>query len=265
MKLTILAILLLLSRSLARPSNAAPKHATGTGDIREVQKAIRKIQESMKLLQQDMEEIKGLLNSRQVPPPAPAVPETVRVGDDPFLGSPTSRVVLINYSDYQCPFCVRFAVETLPQIMREYVATGRIRYVFHDHPLLSLHPLALKAAQSVRCAGDQGRFWEMHDLLYKDQGSLSLVKFKSHAMQLGLNIDQFSRCLDNGKFDMSIQKASDEAMSAGFQATPSFVVGLINPLNPKDPNVKVIQTLVGAQPFSQFKVVLDAALLKNNH
>ena len=116
---------------------------------------------------------------------------TVGVANNPMLGAPEAPLTLIEFSDYQCPFCRRFAETTLPVLKRDYIETGKLRYVFRDFPLDRLHPQARKVAEAAHCAGDQGKYWAMHDLLFQQQQALQVERLKGYARQLGLNDPAF--------------------------------------------------------------------------
>ena len=145
----------------------------------------------------------------------------------------------------------------MPQIDTDYVKTGKIKYVFRDLPLESIHPYAFKAAEAANCAGDQGKFWEMHDRLYNNQTALKPTDLPQHAQALGLDMTKFQQCLDTGKYASLIRKDMAEAGTAGVTGTPTFMIGLTDP---KSSKVKVLKVLSGAQPYAAFKDALDNAL-----
>ena len=173
-----------------------------------------------------------------------------------FRGDKNAKLILIEFADYQCPFCGRHFRETEPQIERDYVKTGKVKYVFWDFPLKS-HNDALKAAESARCARDQGKYWEMHDRLFANQQSLGLHDLSQHARTLGLDVKSFQLCLDNGKHAAEIREDMDEAIKVGVKVTPTFFLGLAEPGNPK---VKTQKTIVGAKSYTDFKEAIDALL-----
>ncbi|MBI4360631.1 DsbA family protein [Candidatus Micrarchaeota archaeon] len=167
-------------------------------------------------------------------------------------GDENAPVTIVEFSDYQCPFCRSFFESSLPQIREQYVNTGKVRIVFKDFPL-SFHPDAPKAAEAARCAGDQGKYFDMHDAIYQGQGPANLGTvtinesvYATYAKQLGLNEAQFQTCLDSGKFTQAVQGDFAQGVAAGVSGTPSFYVNN--------------QLLVGAQPFSVFKQAIDAEL-----
>ena len=184
------------------------------------------------------------------------------IDDDPFIGSEDAPVTIIEFSDYQCPFCRKFWTETYPSIKSEYVDTGKVKIVFRDFPLVSLHPMAIPSAEAAECvrdtAGNDAAYFEYHDKLFGEQNILdsgsiegpvrSTVTYtnddlKNWAQEIGYDI---SSCLDSGKFRTEVQKDLADAQSAGGQGTPYFVING-NPLS-------------GAYPFSAFQQIIEAEL-----
>ena len=179
-------------------------------------------------------------------PSAPSIPTGVAlvsaeelVDDDPVLGNEDAPVTIVEFSDYQCPYCSRFRFETLDQIKSAYIDTGKAKFVYRDFPLSSIHPFAQKAAEASECADDQGKFWEYHDALFTNQQLLD-------SADLGLNSGDFDSCLDSGKYQQEVQKDFQDAQRAGGQGTPYFVIGN-TPLS-------------GAQPFQNFQAAIEAEL-----
>ena len=164
--------------------------------------------------------------------------------DDPSWGPTDAPVTIIEFGDYQCPYCKRFWDETFPQIQENY--EGQVRFVFRDMPLASIHPHAQKAAEASECADDQGQFWEYHALLWTNQQQLDVASLKAYAGELGLDTATFDHCLDSGKNAQEVQKDYSDAISYGVQGTPSFFING--------------QELTGAQPFSEFQIIIDGFL-----
>jgi protein-disulfide isomerase len=164
---------------------------------------------------------------------------------DPILGSPDAPVTIIEFSEFQCPFCGRYANETFPKIKEDYADTGKVKIVFKNFPLPS-HDKAQKAAEAGECALEQGKFWEYKEKLFQNQQALSVDDLKKHAQDLGLNIEQFNSCLDSGKFAAEVGDDLKEGQAAGVSGTPTF---LING-----------EKLLGAQPFSEFQRIIEDKL-----
>ena len=182
-------------------------------------------------------------------------PVNVSADDDAVLGNPDAPVTIIEFSDFQCPFCRKFYKETLPQIKKDYILTGKAKLVYRDFPLVQIHPGATPAAEGAECAKEQGKFWEMHDAIFDEQekqGS-GTVQFtaddvKKWAAKIGLNTSKFNQCLNSGKYKQEIEKDIADGSAAGVTGTPAvFVNGRL---------------IVGAQPFAAFKAVIDEELKK---
>ena len=147
------------------------------------------------------------------------------IDDDPAIGDPEASLTIVEFADFQCPFCARFFSTTEKQIIEQYVKTGKARLVYRDFPLTSIHPEAQKSAEASECADEQGKFWEFHDLLYQRQNALSLNNYKQWAKELGLNAGSFDQCLDSGKYAAEVQKDFSDGQAAGVGGTPATFVG----------------------------------------
>ena len=194
------------------------------------------------------------------PTPTEALPAPTGTAPTPgigyTMGDEDATVTLIEFTDFDCPFCVRHYEQVYPQIKKDYVETGKVKYELRNLPLVSLHPNADVAAEAANCAGKQNKFWEMHDLLFENQPSRGAVadpaaEMKKYAAQLGLNATQFASCLDNHETEAAVQADVAAGGSAGIDGTPGFwVVG-------PDGQTKQI---VGAYPYETFKAAFDEML-----
>jgi len=244
-----LTVLMCLAPSVGRGQ------ASATDD--QTRRDIEALKEGQKAIQKDLEEIKRLLQGLQGRAAADALPkDPINIAQEPTKGDRNARIALIEFSDYQCPFCGRYAKEVMPQLQDEYVKTGKVKYVFQDMPL-DFHKNAFKAAEAAHCAGDQGKFWEMHDLLFQNQTALDPEQLPVHAKSLGLSESAFSRCLESGKFAAQIRQDIAQAGTVGITGTPTFFIGLVQP---GDGRVKVMKKLVGAKPYAEFKSAFDNLL-----
>ena len=165
--------------------------------------------------------------------------------DDTVKGDEDAPVTIVEWSDFECPFCERFYQQTLPSIEEEYIKTGKVKLVYRDFPL-SFHANSQKAAEAAECAGEQGKYWEMHNLLFGQGVQGGVAGFKQYAKTLNLNSAKFDTCLDSGAMAEEVQKDMADGAAVGIQGTPGFLI-----------NGKLIS---GAQPFSVFKQVIDAEL-----
>jgi protein-disulfide isomerase len=179
----------------------------------------------------------------------------VSVAGAPMLGRPDAPVTLVEFSDYQCPFCQRFFLATLPTIKRDYIDAGKLRYLFLDFPLERIHPQAREAAVAAHCAGEQGKFWEMHDLLFQHQEALDPPRLREYGRRLGLDGPAFDACLASDKYAARIKQEIAEGIAAGVEGTPSFVVGKTRPGDSVEGAL-----IVGAQPMEVFRQIIDQLL-----
>jgi protein-disulfide isomerase len=175
----------------------------------------------------------------------------------PSVGDEKAPVIIVEFSDYQCPYCGQHANQVLPQIIKEYVNTGRVRYFFRDVPVEANHPQAFKAAEAAHCAGDQGKYWEMHDRLFKNQHLLAMSDLAAHAQALGIDGSKFQRCLDGGKYAPQIRKDIGDAIKFGVRGTPTFFVGKHDSQRSEK---NAVTTLTGAEPFVEFQRTVDQML-----
>ncbi|HEU4522359.1 MAG TPA: DsbA family protein [Thermoanaerobaculia bacterium] len=213
------------------------------------------LQKELEAIRKELQEIKRLLQSRPAPAAAELPRQPIDISLDPVKGEAAAKVALIEYSDYQCPFCSRFGRDAYPQLDEAYIRTGKVKYVFRDLPL-DFHKQAFKAAEAAHCAGEQGKFWEMHDQLFANQKQLGVEDLQRHAATLGLDAPRFQQCLDSGRFGDAIRKDIREANSAGISGTPTFLIGTVN----ADGTVQVKRKLVGAKPYSEFRTAIDELL-----
>jgi len=188
--------------------------------------------------------------------PALEVPsEPLSIEQASITGSADAEIVMVVYSDFQCPFCGRFTREVLPEIQRRYVDTGQVALAFRHMPL-PIHPEALQAAVSAECAGDQGQFWPMHDLLFAQQGQLDQESLGVLSHTLELDQSRFDRCLQDQAVRERIQASVDEARQMGIAGTPAFFFGR----RLSDGRVKVVEAVAGALPIEEFIRELDTAM-----
>ncbi|MEX1129711.1 MAG: DsbA family protein [Vicinamibacterales bacterium] len=192
---------------------------------------------------------------RPPPPPARLPDRPVPIDGASTKGTPGAPIAIIAYSEFQCPFCARFATGTMPDLERAYLDTGKALLVFKHLPLESLHPHALKAAESAECAGEQGRFWPMHDVLFANQRTLQEENLQRWAAGLGLESARFTECL-TGRMRERIKRNTQEAREFGITGTPTFLIGRVA----QGRVVNVTDRISGARPFADFEVVIGRLL-----
>lgn len=201
-------------------------------------------------------ELKILQN--QLPANQPSPPVKISADDDPILGSPDAPITIIEFSDFQCPFCARFHTQTLPLLLDQYIEQGKVKLVFRDFPIQNIHPNALPAAVAAECANEQGKFKEMHDILFDNQNQWNsqetddaLSMFSQYATQIQLDQETFDSCLTSGKYIEEIRDDLEDGRSYQVTGTPGFFIG--------NDDIGYVE-LKGAQPFESFKKVIDAQL-----
>ncbi|HYV46510.1 MAG TPA: thioredoxin domain-containing protein [Myxococcaceae bacterium] len=175
--------------------------------------------------------------------PAPPKPRKQVAATGPTRGPSDAKVTIVEFSDFQCPFCGR-AHDTVEEVMRTYA--GKVKLVYRQMPLTSLHPNAMKAAEASLCAHEQGKFWEYHDTLFKNQQALQVDKLKEYATQMGLDGGKFNACLDGSQKADAVKADMKDAEGAGVQGTPAFFVNGV--------------FLNGAVPIDEFREVIDTEL-----
>ncbi len=208
------------------------------------------------------DEIKEIISEIEAKAPAPqptqvptrsAAPQIIQVSldDDPVKGDPNAPITVIEFSDFQCPFCLRFYQQTLPQLEEDYINTGKIKLVYRDMPLDNLHPNARPAHIAAECADEQGKFWGYHDILFEKQtewqrlpSSDLSTTLTQYAVDLGLQTASFESCLRSEDIADEVNRDYLEAGQYGATGTPTFFIG-----TEKDGFIK----LVGAQPFAAFQ------------
>ena len=193
-----------------------------------------------------------------VTPPATEHPNTASgeinaaalVDDDPAAGDPNAKVIVVEFSDFQCPFCAK-ALQTVKDLKEFY--GDQILFVYRDFPLHSIHPLAGKAAEAAQCANEQGRFWEYHDMLFEKQSDWATggaAKFNEYARNLGLDSGAFVECLDSGKYTAEVEADRQAGIAIGVTGTPTFVING--------------QKVSGAVPLDILKDIIDSELAKTS-
>ena len=180
---------------------------------------------------------------------------SISLDDDPVKGNPDAPITIVEFSDFQCPFCAKFHSTSLPQLETNYIDSGKVKFVYRDFPIQSIHPNAVPAAFAAECADEQGMFWEYHDIVFENQkkwqglsGPIMVDTFEQYAMELGLNTSDFNTCFESGKYADEVTKDLQDGVSYGVTGTPGFFVG-----NDELGYVKII----GAQPYSVFERLIE--------
>ena len=190
-------------------------------------------------------------NPTPTPDPTPSQVKVEIEANDPVLGDKDASVTIVEFSDFQCPFCERAYSGAVAEFKNsDYFKNGDVNLVFKHFPLNSIHPFAQKAAEASECANRQGKFWEYHNKLFENQAALDIPSLKKYAADLKLDATKFNKCLDGGEAAGEVNKETTQASNAGGRGTPYFVV-----INNKD---KTTQAVSGAVPFAQFTSAIEA-------
>lgn len=224
-----------------------------------LRKDIEALKEGQAAIRKELGEIKELLRGRVASAQTTAPPGDVAVPvhGAPAMGDGRAKLTLVDFSDYQCPFCRRHTSQVLPELVRDYVKRGKLRYVFRDFPIDSAHPQSHRLHEAAHCAGDQGKYWEMHDRLFDNPHRADPKDLASHARALGLDVLRFERCLADGVHVARVRQGVADGEKARVRGTPTFFLGLTEldgkPIRPQ-------RLIIGAQPYAAFKQAIDGLL-----
>jgi protein-disulfide isomerase len=252
---SVVVCLVVMTLSFLLPATGAAQ--TQERELAALRAELEALKAGQALIQKDLQEIKRLLLDGP-PEPIQALPESlIAVADAPFKGNPEATLTLIEFSDYQCPFCARHARDTFAEIDKTYVSAGKIRYVFRNFPIEGIHPLAFRAHEAAACAAEQGKFWEMHARLFANQKALAPEDLLKHAETIGLEMPRFRTCFDSRRLSTRIRQDVVEGRSLGVSGTPMFFIGVTEP---RDGKVKALRMLRGAQDFEAFRNAIESVL-----
>lgn len=253
-KLGSVALIALLS--LSPPQDQA-------GEIAALKRQVQELRDQQAQMQRELTAIKNFLQqlvggAKQQGPEIPGlVGATIPTAGEPAMGSPSARVMLIEVSDYHCPYCKRQVQQTFPQLQAEYVKTGKLQYVFVDYPIAQLHPAAARSHEAAACAGDQGRFWDLHVSLFNSPLAKDDAALEKQAQAVGLDLAQFRSCLSSGRHTASIRESVSRMERLGIGGTPMTLLGYTPA--PGQP-MKVEKYIYGALPYSEFKAAIEELL-----
>ena len=239
-----------------------PAWAASTKDeLEALRTEVQGLKEGQAEMQKDLADIKKLLEqgARAAPSQPAFKPADVAIDDSPFLGDAAATVTLVEYSDYQCPFCARHYRQVMPDLVKNYVDTGKLKYVMRENPL-GFHKNAMGASQAALCAGDQGMYWEMHNKMFDNQKQSAVENLKAYSAELGLDTAAFDTCLDSGKYEKRVNDDLATGRKLGIRGTPGFVLGLTDP---QDSNkAHVTEFINGAQSLDTFNRTIEELLKK---
>jgi protein-disulfide isomerase len=253
----VLALVLLAPPATAQQSTMpSPELEALRGEIEQLRQGQAEILKRLEALRKAVEQ-GGPRRRRD----APFKGADVAIDGAAGRGAPEARLAIVEFSDYQCPFCRRFSANTLPKLLRDYVDTGKLRYVFKDFPIPSIHAAATEAAIAARCAGAQGKYWQMHDRFFEQQKALAKRNWRGHAEALDLDLADFDACMEDAGHKKAVQQSITEGRCIGVTGTPAFFLGAISA---DGKTVKATEMVRGARPYGAFKQVIDRLLAKQS-
>ena len=255
LKLSSVALLAVLS--LSPPQSQSD-------EIAALKREIQALRAQQTVMERDLQTIKALLQSLAQRPAQPSGPaadpfanKTIALSNEPAKGNASAKITLVEVSDYHCPFCRRQTLQTLPQLMTEYVNSGKARYVFVDYPIAQLHPDAFKSHEAANCAGDQGKYWQMHESLFANAPVRDAAQLTAQAKTLGLDIPKFTACLSGGRHAPAVRDRIERMQELGVGGTPLTLIGMTPAAGTP---MKIVSSVYGAKPYAEFKAAIDAAL-----
>jgi protein-disulfide isomerase len=248
---------LALSVTAALVTVSAPAAQPSQDDFAKLKDQVAQLNTQQQQILASLDELKKMMKGPTQPALKP--PPTMTVTGELYKGEPSAKVAVIEYADFQCPFCRRFESQIYPNIRDAYIKTGKLKYFHRDMPL-AFHQGAMPAARAVHCASEQGKFWEMHDTLLGDAASLTPADIDQRAGQLGMDVPKLDQCISSDRFADIIQRSINEASAMQVSGTPTFIIGT---LDANGNLMSVKKTVVGASPFEAFKAAIDPLLAAN--
>jgi protein-disulfide isomerase len=251
LRLSAVAVLAILS--LSPPQSQSDEVAA-------LKREVQALKAQQAAMERDLQTIKSLLQQiaqGQGPAADPFAEKTIAITNEPSKGNASAKVTVVEVSDYHCPFCRRQTLQTIPQLLADYVNSGKVKYVFVDYPIAQLHPDAFKSHEAADCAGDQGKYWQMHDILFTNTPAKEASQLADEAKMIGLDAAKFGECLSSGRHAPAINQSIARMQQLGVGGTPLTLIGLTP--TPGAP-MKVVSSVYGAKPYAEFKTAIDAVL-----
>jgi protein-disulfide isomerase len=230
-------------------------------DISTLKNDINALEDAQRKIIDQLDELKRLLpantRTQTVPQASPSLlPSRLNIRGEGYRGESSARLAIIEYSDFECPYCGQYERNTSPQVLENYIKTGKVKLFYRDLPL-PMHLHAISATRAAHCAGEQGKYWKMHDSLFANQTALSDPALLDRAKTLGLDASRFNECFSSDKYSGELRKGMAEAQGLGIDGTPTFYIGTIDPSGDV---VNISKRIVGAHPYEVFQSALDEVL-----
>ncbi len=233
--------------------------AGGSQDLRQEVEELKKNQEA---LQEELNELKAILEPVLARLPRPFRPQEVSVAGSPSMGEESADLVLVEFSDLQCPFCVRYYDETFPKIMENFIETGKVRYVAREFPLSRIHPQAQRASEAALCAGEQDKYWELRAKIFANRQNLSESEVEGYAKEVGVDLEPWKACMETDHYREQVEKDLRDVQKLGITGTPSFVIGRAGTGGAD--SFLATKLLQGAVPYEQFEAAINDLLTKSD-
>lgn len=244
-------------------SLGTPANQSQADEIAALKRQVQELRAQQEQMLKELTAIKNFLQAlmgaqQGAEPQVPGlVGASIPIAGEASMGSPSAKVTVIEISDYHCPFCKRQTQQVFPQLKSEYIDTGKVRFVFIHYPIAQLHPAAQRSHEAAACAGEQGRFWEMHFSLFNGPVARDDAALVEQAKTVGLDTAAFSSCLTSGRHTAAIRASVARVEKLGIEGTPMTLIGQTP--SPGEP-MKVGSYVYGARPYADFKAAIEAAL-----
>ena len=242
------SLLCLFLLACSEPEPAPQLKAEGSDWVKdEILQQLNELRKDVKSVKDDIAKLDEKLDTVSAGKPRGATaPKQVELNDGIILGDANAKIAIVEFTDYQCPFCARHSKTVFPQIKEQLIDTGKVKYVMYDYPL-EFHPQAKSAAVAARCAGKQGKYWAMHDVIFNNQRGLNQALYEKTAKDLQLDLSAFANCLNDDAMNKRVEANLAYGSQIGVSGTPKFFAGKVK----GDVIIDVI-AINGAQPFSAF-------------
>ncbi len=249
--------LLAISVTIFIASVTSACRAQSPADIGSLESEMAALKEEVTTLRKELDEVLSLAQIKSLIAQNRPLNISISVEGAPSIGVETAKLTIVEFSDFQCPYCGRHVTDTYPSLKTQYVETGLMKYVFRDFPLAN-HKMAPKAAEAAHCAGEQDKFWEMHDEMFANQRALQPDQLSTYAGKVGVDdTAAFQECLDSGRFAAQIETGMQDGAKLRVTGTPSFGIGYTED---DGRSVRVVKVIRGAVPLVQFQQTIDELL-----
>lgn len=227
-----------------------------------LQKQIDELRQQQEATQKELSELKELLEPVTSQLPQPFKPQDVTIAGSPMMGQADAPVTMIEFSDLQCPYCMKYYKETFPSIVKEFVKTNKLRYVVREFPLAQIHPRAQAASRAEVCAISQNKYWEIRDQIFNNRDKLSDDDLAGYAKASGLDMEKWKSCLGTDLYTTKVDTDLKAGQALGVSGTPGFVLGLTDPTHLD--KILATKLIEGAYPFEAFQKTIQD-LLDSGH